>query len=56
MQINSHTAKPPQAQQPQPPARAARDAMAAAPDMAVKSFGELVSEIARGQSIPPQGP
>lgn len=56
MQINPHAVQPAQAQQPkQPPAQAARDVMAAQPDLTVKSFGELVSEIARGQPITPQG-
>jgi hypothetical protein len=52
MQINPKAAPVVQSQQPkQPPAQVARDAIAAQPDLGTQSFGQLVSRIARGESI-----
>ena len=38
-----------------PPAKAARDVLGTRPDLSDQPFGKLVSALARGQTIPPQG-
>ena len=38
-----------------PPAKAARDVLGTRPDLSEQPFGKLVSALARGQTIPPQG-
>ena len=37
-----------------PPAKAARDLLDTRPDLSNQPFGQLVSALARGQTIPPQ--
>ena len=38
-----------------PPAKAARDFLGTRQDLSDQPFGKLVSALARGQTIPPQG-
>jgi hypothetical protein len=38
-----------------PPAKAARELLETRPDLSNQPFGQLVSALARGQTIPPQG-
>jgi hypothetical protein len=53
MQINPHAALAAQSHQvKQPPAQAARDAINTQPNLSSQTFGQLVSQIARGEAIP----